>query len=142
MTNTFNKKLAAKARNTQENHCEEKTCDSCFVDDMTETSTLRTEISLDQKNLDFINALLLMTGDEIYEKYGLKCDETIVNTAVFPDGMQADIKLVICDEERPYTEGVLFDKNGFQKAYTDPGNEYTGDWEFEYDDVNYVVTVK
>lgn len=101
----------------------------------------KTEISLDQKNLDFINALLLMTGDEIYEKYGLKRDETIVNTAVFPDGMQADIKLVICDEG-PYTEGILFDKNGFQKAYTDPGNEYTGDWKFEYDDVNYVVTVK
>lgn len=101
------------------------------------------EIVLDQEELDFINQLLSMTGDEIYDKYGFKRDETIVNTAVFPDGMQADIKLVICDgENKPYTEAVLFDKNGFQKAYTDPEDEYTGDWELEYDDVNYVVTVK
>lgn len=107
------------------------------------TKILKAEITLDQEELDFINALLSMTGDEIYEKYGLKRDETIVYTAVFPDGMQTDIKLVICDgENNPYTEAVLFNKNGFQKAYTDPEDEYTGDWELEYDDVNYVVTVK
>lgn len=108
---------------------------------MTDVYTLRAEITLDQKELDFINELLSMTGDEIYEKYGLKRDETIVHTVVFSDGMQADIKLVICDED-PYTEAVLFDKNGFQKAYTDPKYEYTGDWELEYDDVNYAVAVK
>ena len=148
MANTFNKELAKKVRNVQGDiktefckYCEEKVCDGCFVDDMTDVYTLRAEITLDQKELDFINELLSMAGDEIYEKYGLKRDETIVHTVVFSDGMQADIKLVICDED-PYTEAVLFDKNGFQKAYTDPKYEYTGDWELEYDDVNYVVTVK
>lgn len=148
MAETFNKELAAKVKNVQENLktdvckcCEEKACNGCFIGDMTEAYTLRTEVVLEQEELDFINQLLSMTGDEIYEKYGLKRDETIVYTAVFPDGMQADVKLVICDEE-PYTEAVLFDKNGFQKAYTDPEDEYTGDWELEYDDVNYVVTVK
>lgn len=148
MAKIFNKELAAKVRSVQEELkadvckcCEEKACDGCFIDGMTEAYTLRAEIVLEQEKLDFINQLLSMTGDEIYDKYGLKRDETIVNIAVFPDGMQADIKLVICDEE-PYTEAVLFDKNGFQKAYTDPADEYTGDWELEYDDVNYVVTVK
>lgn len=148
MANTFNKELAKKVRNVQGDiktefckYCEEKVCDGCFVDDMTDVYTLRAEITLDQKELDFINELLSMAGDEIYEKYGLKRDETIVHTVVFSDGMQADIKLVICYED-PYTEAVLFDKNGFQKAYTDPKYEYTGDWELEYDDVNYVVTVK
>lgn len=148
MANTFNKELAKKVRNVQGDiktefckYCEEKVCDGCFVDDMTDVYTLRAEITLDQKELDFINELLSMAGDEIYEKYGLKRDETIVHTVVFSDGMQADIKLVICNED-PYTEAVLFDKNGFQKAYTDPKYEYTGDWELEYDDVNYVVTVK
>lgn len=148
MTKTFNKELAMKVRSVQEELktdvckcCEEKACNGCFIGDMTEAYTLRTEVVLEQEELDFINQLLSMTGDEIYEKYGLKRDETIVYTAVFPDGMQADIKLVICDEE-PYTEAVLFDKNGFQKAYTDPEDEYTGDWELEYDDVNYIVTVK
>lgn len=148
MANTFNKELAKKVRNVQGDiktefckYCEEKVCDGCFVDDMTDVYTLRAEITLDQKELDFINELLSMAGDEIYEKHGLKRDETIVHTVVFSDGMQADIKLVICDED-PYTEAVLFDKNSFQKAYTDPKYEYTGDWELEYDDVNYVVTVK
>ena len=148
MANTFNKELAKKVRNVQGDiktefckYCEEKVCDGCFVDDMTDVYTLRAEITLDQKELDFINELLSMAGDEIYEKHGLKRDETIVHTVVFSDGMQADIKLVICDED-PYTEAVLFDKNGFQKAYSDPKYEYTGDWELEYDDVNYVVTVK
>lgn len=148
MAETFNKELAAKVKNVQENLktdvckcCEEKACNGCFIGDMTEAYTLRTEVVLEQEELDFINQLLSMTGDEIYEKYGLKRDETIVYTAVFPDGMQADVKIVICDEE-PYTEAVLFDKNGFQKAYTDPEDEYTGDWELEYDDVNYVVAVK
>ena len=148
MANTFNKELAKKVRNVQGDiktefckYCEEKVCDGCFVDDMTDVYTLRAEITLDQKELDFINELLSMAGDEIYEKHGLKRDETIVHTVVFSDEMQADIKLAICDEES-YTEAVLFDKNGFQKAYTDPKYEYTGDWELEYDDVNYVVTVK
>lgn len=150
MANTFNKELAKKVRNMQEKikstaiceHCEERGCNGCFVGDMTEVYTLRAEIVLEQEKMDFINQLLSMTGDEIYDKYGLKRDEVIVNTAVFPDGMQADIKLVICDgEDKPYTEAVLFDKNGFQKAYTDPEDEYTGDWELEYDDVKYIVTV-
>lgn len=148
MANTFNREIAKKVRTAQEDiktdfckYCEEKACDGCFIDGMTDVYTLRAEITLDQKELDFINELLSMAGDEIYEKHGLKRDETIVHTVVFSDGMQVDIKLVICDED-PYTEAVLFDKNGFQKAYTDPKYEYTGDWELEYDDVNYVVTVK
>lgn len=148
MANTFNREIAKEVRAAQEQIkadvckcCEETGCKGCFIDSMTEAYTLRAEIALEQKELDFINELLSMAGDEIYEKHGLKRDETIVHTAVFSDGMQADIKLVICDEE-PYTEVVLFDKNGFQKAYTDPEDEYTGDWELEYDDVNYIVTVK
>lgn len=148
MANTFNREIAKEVRAAQEQIkadvckcCEETGCKGCFIDSMTEAYTLRADIALEQKELDFINKLLSMAGDEIYEKHGLKHDETIVHTAVFPDGMQADIKLVICDEE-PYTEAVLFDKNGFQKAYTDPADEYAGDWELEYDDVNYVITVK
>lgn len=70
MANAFNKELAVKVRNVQENLktdvckcCEEKACDGCFVGDMTEVYTLRAEIVLEQKELDFINQLLSMTGD-------------------------------------------------------------------------------
>lgn len=83
---------------------------------MTEAYTLRAEIALEQKKLDFVNHLLSMTGDEIYDKYGFKRDETIISTAVFPDGMQADIKIVICDgENKPYTEAVLLTRTVFRK---------------------------
>lgn len=65
MANTFNKELAKKVRNVQGDiktefckYCEEKVCDGCFVDDMTDVYTLRAEITLDQKELDFINELL------------------------------------------------------------------------------------
>lgn len=85
MTKTFNKELAMKVRSVQEELktdvckcCEEKACNGCFVGDMTEAYTLRTEIVLEQEKLNFINQLLSMTGDEIYDKYGLKRDETIV----------------------------------------------------------------
>lgn len=90
MTKTFNKELAMKVRSVQEELktdvckcCEEKACNGCFVGDMTEAYTLRTEIVLEQEKLNFINQLLSMTGDEIYDKYGLKRDETIVYAAVF-----------------------------------------------------------
>ena len=77
MTKTFNKELAMKVRSVQEELktdvckcCEEKACNGCFVGDMTEAYTLRTEIVLEQEKLNFINQLLSMTGDEIYDKYG------------------------------------------------------------------------
>lgn len=70
MANAFNKELAVKVRNVQEDLktdvckcCEEKTCNGCFVGDMTEAYTLRAEIILEQKELNFINQLLSMTGD-------------------------------------------------------------------------------
>ena len=46
-------------------------------------------------------------------------NETIVHTAKFANGIEADIKLVICEEETPYTEGVLFhDGCHFEEAKT------------------------
>lgn len=44
--------------------------------------------------MNLINDLLNLTGDEIYQKYGYKRDETITHTAKFPNGIEADIKLV------------------------------------------------
>ena len=90
--------------------------------------------------MEHINQLLNMTGEEIYQKYGYKRDETITKTAKFPNGIEADIKLVICEEEKPYTEGVLFD-NGSEVACTEPDETYDGPWEFEYNGTEYVVNV-
>ena len=62
------------------------------------------------------------------------------DTAKFPNGIEADIKLVICEEERPYTEGILF-HNGFELTHTDCEDTYDGEWYFEHNGIEYVVNV-
>ena len=98
-------------------------------------------IVIPDKEMEQINDLLNLTGEEIYQKYGYKRDETITHTAVFPNGIEADIKLVICEEELPYTEGVLF-LNGHELQCTDPESTYDGEWYFDHNGTDYVVTVK
>lgn len=98
-------------------------------------------IVISKKKMDMINDLLDLTGDEIYQKYGLKRDETIVNTAKFPNGIEVDIKVVICDgDDTPYTEGIMF-HNGSEVSFIDGENGYDGEWWFKYDGVQYLVNV-
>lgn len=51
------------------------------------------------------------------------------------------VKLVICEEEAPYTEGVLF-HNGFELTCTEPGCTYDGEWNFECNGIEYTVFVE
>ena len=99
-------------------------------------------IIISKKEIELIDNLLNMTGNEIYQKYGFKRDETIINHSVkFPNGIEADIKLVICgDEEKPYIEGILF-HNGFELICTESFNVYNKEWNFEYDGVEYIVNI-
>lgn len=91
--------------------------------------------------MGFINNLLNLSGDEIYQKYGYKRDETIIHTAKFSNGIEADIKLVISEEESPYTEGVLF-HDGYELTRTDPDDVYDGEWDFEFNGLKYIVFVE
>ena len=50
-------------------------------------------------------------------------------------------KIVICEEEAPYTEGVLF-HNGFELTCTEPGCTYDGEWNFECNGIEYTVFVE
>lgn len=98
-------------------------------------------VIVSKEKMDMINDLLELTGDEIYQKYGLKRDETITDTARFPNGIEVDIKVVVCDgDATPYTEGVMF-CNGSEVSYIDGVNGYDGEWWFKYDGVEYVVNV-
>ena len=102
---------------------------------------MQAKIQLDETEKNFINNLLFMTGDEIYQKHGYKRDETIINTAKFSDGTEIDVRLVICDkDELPYTEAVLF-RNGSELACSDCEETYFGEWAFETEDVIYSVEV-
>ena len=97
-------------------------------------------IKITNAERNLINDLLNLTGDEIYQKYGYKRNETIVHTAKFPNGIEADIKLVIC-EESPYTEGVLL-HDGYELTRTDPDDVYDGEWDFEFNGLKYIVFVE
>lgn len=98
-------------------------------------------IKISRKEMDLINDLLNLSGDEIYQKYGYKRDETIIHTAKFSSGIEADIKLIICEDESPYTEGVLF-QNGHELTCTDPNDTYNGKWDFEFNEFKYTVLVE
>lgn len=102
---------------------------------------METVIKIPSKELNYINELLKLNGNEIYQKYGLKRDETITYTATFPDGMEADIKLVICEDGLPYTEGILFE-NGCEVACTDCSDTYVGDWCFDVNGTEYHVCIE
>ena len=98
-------------------------------------------IVLSKKEMDLIHSLLGLTGSEIYQKYGYKRDETITHTAKFPDGIEVDIKLVICEDDTPYTEGVLF-QNGCERTVTEPEDTYDGTWTFPFDGTEYIVIIE
>lgn len=98
-------------------------------------------IKITKEEAELIEDLLNLDGDKIYQKYGYKRDETITHTANFGNGIEADIKLVICEEESPYTEGVLF-HNGFELTCTEPYVTYLGEWNFEFNGIDYVVIVE
>lgn len=74
-------------------------------------------------------------------------DIAITNTAVFDNGIEMDIKCCGVqyneDDESntSWTEAVLF-KNGSELCFTEPFDEYLGEWILEYDGDEYVVMVE
>lgn len=100
-------------------------------------------IEIPSKNLELIRKLLTLNGEEISNQYGYKKNEVITNTAVFPNGVEVDVKLVMCDEfswEKPYAEAVLF-HNGDEIVCTEAKDVYEGEWILNYDGEDYIVNV-
>ncbi len=78
-----------------------------------------------------IEDLIEMTGDETYDKYGMKRDEIITHTAKFDDGIEVDIKLVVAENDSyNWCEAVIF-KNGSEIGCSDVSEELFGPWELE-----------
>lgn len=83
------------------------------------------------------------TGQYAYIIYGLHPDEGFVETAVFPNGYEMNIKLVVPSEpdQDCWTEAVLF-KNGREIAHSDVDDCFFGDWNLEDREGNkYMVSV-
>lgn len=90
---------------------------------------------ISQKRADFINRLLKLTGEEIYAIYGFKRDETDTETIDFPDGTIIDVRLVICENDEPYTEAIMF-RDGHEICCSDTEDRFMGTWELEDDNGN------
>ena len=102
---------------------------------------MRAKILVPKRDAELIQSLLNLSGNEIYDKYGLHQYESITHTVRFDDRAEADISLVICEgEETPYTEGILF-VDGVEACTTDPQDTYDGEWYFEYLGEEYYVDV-
>lgn len=102
----------------------------------------REKVMLTKKKAMYINELLNTPGSRIYTKYGLRIGDTIEHTVVFPDGVQAVIRLVIgTEEDYPYAEGVLLDADDNELSRTEPENKYVCLWMLEADDATYFVDI-
>lgn len=104
-------------------------------------NTMRAKIVIPKREAKLMQSLLNLSGNEIYNKYGLLQYESITHTVRFDDGVEADIRLVICEgEEAPYTEGILY-IDGSETCVTEPQDTYDGEWYFEYLGEEYYVNV-
>lgn len=68
-------------------------------------------------------------------------DNTLSYTAIFPDGVQMDVKCCGAQDEASWTEAVLFNSAGCEIGCSDPEDEFFGVWELEENGVKYVVEV-
>lgn len=73
-------------------------------------------LPISRKDADFINTVLDMDADEIYDAYGIKRDEKLSYSAAFTNGYKMDINVVFCDDSSPYVDLVLYDKDGHELA--------------------------
>ena len=105
------------------------------------------DLVIDYDRASAIQKLVNITGKEAYEKFGWKEDEFLSETVTFPNGAEADIRLIIPDEESyTWTEALLFLKkaDGTTRIVCgEPSDEFFGEWWLEDGDGNkYIVNVK
>lgn len=91
------------------------------VSGMNERPMFAETITLDSAEVDYCNKLLKLKGSTIRRKYGLKRDERPCALEVtFSNGYYMDIDLIICEDDSPFINVVLFDADGmeaFAKVY-------------------------
>lgn len=100
-------------------------------------------ITISEKRAKAINKILTVEPLDVDGCFGE--DFTITNTAVFPNGIEVDVKCCGVqyregESNLGWTEAVLF-KDGAEVCHTEPSDSYLGKWELEYNGDTYVVTV-
>ena len=84
--------------------------------------------------------------DPSCEEECLSIDDTITNSVVFDDGKVMDIKCCGCDYEEgeintAWTEAVLFSEKFSEICFSEPSDDYFGEWSLEADGNEYRVNV-
>ena len=110
--------------------------------------TYEETIKVNKNRLKMINNFL--TKEPASESECLGEDETITETAVFPDGTEADIKCCGVqyregESNTAWTEMVLF-RNGSEIGFTEPQEaEFEGRWEYiaenNGEEIRYIVNI-
>lgn len=76
-----------------------------------------------------IHELENITGEQAYEKFGMKEDDVTFESVVFEDGSEVEIDLVIpSNESYTWTQWVLFDIGNEEVACTEPSDLFFGEW--------------
>ena len=101
-------------------------------------------IIVSKSKSEFIDYLL--SHEPICEGECFGEDLIITETAQFPDGIEIDIKMcgvqfIEGASNLPWTEAVMF-HNGGEIQFTEPDDEFFGEYIFEYENKEYVVIVK
>lgn len=111
--------------------------------DVTQTKTGKTytkDFYLTKKETEYYNNLLQMTGNHIYDRYGLKRDEKFEHTVIFTQdehNVYMIIELIICSEEKPYIQAVLYE-DGYEAACSEAMDELQDVYELKYKNNTYI----
>ena len=102
-------------------------------------------IVISKSTFKTINHILTYEPENSDECFGE--DLVISKTTIFNNGIQMDIKCCgvqydeFSDSNTGWTEAVLFNENGAEICYTEPSDEYVGEWCLEYNGDEYCVNV-
>lgn len=95
-------------------------------------------IEVPQRLLDLINEYLSAANASEYQGE----DNTISFTARFPNGYEMDVKCCGCDDAASWAEAVLFNEQGCELCFSEPDEQFVGDWEITYDGDTFKATIK
>lgn len=62
-------------------------------------------------------------------------------TIVFDNGYFMDIMICANCDDTPYTQGVLYNKDGQQLSFTDTDDNFPGEWILYADNNTYIVNI-
>lgn len=94
-------------------------------------------LRISDRELAVIHRYLNASAEEDYQSE----NETITHTAVFPNGMQMDVKCCGSQDGPSWTEAVLFDRHGCELTHTEVCEDYMGVWALVHDGIRYVTHI-